>query len=306
MAKVAVAYASSDLYSMLAGVSLYSLFVNNKNIDIHTYIISTGIKRENMDKLDEVAEEFGRKIYYIDGDQVTKEISTWDLPQYHGGYEIYLRPLSPEIIQGDYDVIIFLDCDTLINGSLDGLIKRTAQLPPDKAVIMARNSENDRIRIQHGMKAESVTVNPGVIYINCGNWKASECTARFIDFFKNNDLSKYSTLDEIAYAKVLENKICVAGFNEIYYPCYRELSAKQLLFMYDLNEKHYHSKEEIESAKGNELILHYVNLLGHPWERGGGKILQWVICGENTGSRHLGAKNTRSGMSPKKRILGEK
>ena len=60
----------------------------------------------------------------------------------------------------------------------------------------------------------------------------------------------------------------VARFNEIYYLCYKELSAKQSLFMYDSNEKHYHS-EEIESAKGNELILDYVNLLGLPWERVG-------------------------------------
>lgn len=144
-------------------------------------------------------------------------------------------------------------------------------MPSDKAVIMARNSENDMARIKYGIKAESVTVNPGVMCINCKNWKTSECTARFVEFFKNNDLSKYSTLDEIAYAKVLENKICVAGFNEIYYPCYRELSAKQLLFMYHLNEEHYYSQEEIEGAKGNEIILHYVNLLGHPWEKGGEK-----------------------------------
>lgn len=77
MIKAAVVYVSSDLYSRLAGASIYSLYENNKKLDFHTYIISTGITKENMDKLDMVADEFDRQINYINGDEVVKEVSNW-------------------------------------------------------------------------------------------------------------------------------------------------------------------------------------------------------------------------------------
>ena len=100
------------------------------------------------------------------------------------------------------------------------------------------------------------------------NWKKHRCTERLLSFMEHHDITKYKTLDEVAYSKVLKKEICAADFNEIYYPCYRDLTGRQLLFMYHFNPEHYYSIQEIEKANGHEVILHYVNLLGHPWEKG--------------------------------------
>lgn len=129
---------------------------------------------------------------------------------------------------------------------------------------MARNSDNDLARKKYGLKPENISVNPGVLCINMKNWRKHNCTKRILSFMENHDITKYQTLDEVVYSKVLKNEICAAAFHEIYYPCFRELTGRQLLYMFHLREENYYSIQEIENAKENEIILHFVNLLGHP------------------------------------------
>lgn len=176
--------------------------------------------------------------------------------------------MVPKIIPSFYDVLLIIDGDTLIINRISKLISKVYHMEEKKAVLMARNSDNDIIRKKYGLKTEDVSVNPGVMCINMKNWKKHKCTERLLSFMEHHDITKYKTLDEVVYSKVLKKEICAADFNEIYYPCYRELTGRQLLYMYHLKPEHYYSIQEIESAKGNEVILHYVNLLGHPWERG--------------------------------------
>ena len=51
-----IIYSSSDAYSELAGVSITSLFENNKNIDdIEVYIIDNGISEKNKEHFHKIA-----------------------------------------------------------------------------------------------------------------------------------------------------------------------------------------------------------------------------------------------------------
>ena len=188
--------------------------------------------------------------------------------KYFGSYVLWIRPMVPEVVPSFYDVLITIDGDTLVLDEISKLINKTYHMSEEKVVIMARNSDNDRIRKKYGLRPEDISVNPGVMCINMKNWKKHRCTERLLSFMEHHDITKYKTLDEVAYSKVLKKEICAADFNEIYYPCYRDLTGRQLLFMYHFNPEHYYSIQEIEKAKGHEVILHYVNLLGHPWEKG--------------------------------------
>lgn len=264
--KTAVVYISSDLYSRLACTSIYSLCANNQNEDFDIYLISMGILAENREKIESVTKNFHKSIFFIDGTEIEGQIITLKLPPYFGSYNIYVRPMVTEIIDKKYDVAVYMDCDTIINRSLNMLIKKTFNLPDNKVVIMARNSDNGRVKKLNGMDENDIAVNPGVMFINCLNWRNKNCTEKILNYFKTHDISQYKTLDEPVYGNVLKGHIEAAEFHEIYYPCFGDFSGKQLLFMFGLDEKNYYSVEEIEQAKGNEVVLHYVNILGHPWE----------------------------------------
>ena len=46
-----VVYSSSDSYSMVAGISMYSLLENNQSVDeLNIFLIENGMSQENKDK----------------------------------------------------------------------------------------------------------------------------------------------------------------------------------------------------------------------------------------------------------------
>lgn len=61
-----IVYSASDLYSSLAGISLTSIFENNKWADeINVFVMDNGIGIENKDKLYSLANKYGRKLSFF-------------------------------------------------------------------------------------------------------------------------------------------------------------------------------------------------------------------------------------------------
>ena len=54
--------------------------------------------------------------------------------------------MVPEVVPSFYDVLITIDGDTLVLDEISKLINKTYHMSEEKVVIMARNSDNDRIR----------------------------------------------------------------------------------------------------------------------------------------------------------------
>ena len=49
-----VVYSSSDSYSMVAGISMYSLLENNQSVDeLNIFLIENGMSQENKDKFNQ-------------------------------------------------------------------------------------------------------------------------------------------------------------------------------------------------------------------------------------------------------------
>ena len=61
-----VVYHSSDSFAAVTGVSITSLFENNKSADtINVWLIEHDITQENKDNLVKIANKYERKIYFI-------------------------------------------------------------------------------------------------------------------------------------------------------------------------------------------------------------------------------------------------
>lgn len=61
-----VAYASDDNYAKYLGISMLSLFQNNKVFkEIRVFVLDCGIGHENLEKLGEIATQFDREIIFL-------------------------------------------------------------------------------------------------------------------------------------------------------------------------------------------------------------------------------------------------
>ena len=60
-----VVYSSSDSYSMVAGISMYSLLENNRSVDeLNIFLIENGMTQENKDKFSTMCKKFDRHFRY--------------------------------------------------------------------------------------------------------------------------------------------------------------------------------------------------------------------------------------------------
>ena len=72
-----IVYSSSDSYAELCGISLVSLFENNKEVEkIKVYIINNGIKENNINKLLKVAEKYEREMLFVNSIDIEKITNT--------------------------------------------------------------------------------------------------------------------------------------------------------------------------------------------------------------------------------------
>ena len=72
-----IVYSSSDSYAAVAGVSLYSLMVNNSDCDeLRIFIIDNHISEKNKEKLTSMCRQFGRDVTFIPIADIEKLVGT--------------------------------------------------------------------------------------------------------------------------------------------------------------------------------------------------------------------------------------
>ena len=87
-----VMYLSDNNYAIYMGVSICSLFENNKMLDeINVYIIDDNISSDNKKRLEELAERYGRNIYFMDCKVGIDKLQKLGAPKYRGSYTTYLK-----------------------------------------------------------------------------------------------------------------------------------------------------------------------------------------------------------------------
>ena len=109
-------YSSDRNYAKLSMVSIASLLENNKDVDsVKIYYINNDIGEDYKAKLNELVYSFGFEIEYIDASQIDTSFIKKSSYSISGYYRILITEMIAE------PKIIYLDCDTIINGSFKEL-----------------------------------------------------------------------------------------------------------------------------------------------------------------------------------------
>ncbi len=251
-----VAYSSSDLYSKFAGISMISLFENNKEFEnINIYLIEDNVSEENKNKLKKIVERYNRNIYFLSFTIISEGMKGLNNNFAKSTYgKLFLYKLE------HLNKIIYIDCDTIIQGSLKELWEMNIDNYSMGGVLdCVYPYEKDTIH----MKKKDNYINCGVLLLNLEIWRKKNITKKCIQYLEENN---YLTPN---YDQGLLNCIC-HNSTLIIDPKYNMMShvfsynRDNVIKLFKLNE--YYSDKILQNAKRNPVIIHYLeHFYGKPW-----------------------------------------
>ncbi len=264
MKKINVLYQSNDSYAPITGVSIFSLLENNKDIDIlNIFVLNDGIKEENIMKMKKMCKSYKRDIFFLDTDVIIKKIKDLKLVPYKGTYTTYFKLFVFDEIKTNNDIILQLDGDTIINGSLAELCDFNFN-----GNIMAATYDcivNDYKKMVD-IPLNEPYYNCGVLLIDQKKWRDYKCKEKIVDHLKNKRNS-YFIVDQdiinVLFRKNIAYLDLTYNFNSGFYI----YGAKNSINMYKLNKTFFHPLDLIKLRMKQPKINHCMGAMtGRPWE----------------------------------------
>lgn len=258
-------YSSSDSYAEICGVSLTSLFENNKNVsEILVFIIDNNISDSNKQKLQKTAQKYSRQLVFvpkIDLEKISHTqiyVGRWNIGTF---FRLYLSSILPQNI----DRVLYIDCDMIIRHSLDDVFCMNLG---DCSVAGADDCRSDLYRIEIGCEPGTVYINNGFMLIDLKRWREEGTEKNFTEFIsqRKGDLTY---MDQAPLNGILGKK------NQIY-ELPAKYNAQRIFFDFSYKElmrlrkpEHHLSEEDYTEATTDPVIVHFtpVFITGtRPWQ----------------------------------------
>lgn len=255
-----VLYACDENYAPFAGVSMTSLFMSNRDLDrIRVYLVLDNVSEHNQAKYRELAQQYGREVVLIDAKDVVEKIKSLNIPMYRGSYTTNFRLFFSDYIQEDLDKLLYLDCDTLVVGSLKTLVQMDMG---DNWLAMVYGSMLLRRDKIFDYKAP---YNAGVLLINVKQWKQSHVAEKLLEHTVKVR-SQYVNPDQDLLNIVCDGHILRLTPEYNFAPIHRTVSDK---IYYREAPVDFYTPQQIQNAREHPIILHTYRFLGEfPWHEG--------------------------------------
>lgn len=258
-----VLYQFNEKYAPYAGTSIISLYENNKSLsDIIIYLMVENVSDENIDKFIKLAEYYGRTIKIIETKLLVEQMKELKLPKYRGSYAANMRLFFSEFIDDGVDRLLYIDSDTIIEGSLAGLLDFDMK---DNYLAMSLDStvRNYKMRIGHNLNEDYF--NSGVILFNVPLWREDRCTEKIINHV-TTVRNKYVSPDQDLLNVVFKNRIYRLPIMYNFQPMHMVYAYQVFLKIYKIHN--YYGEDEVAAAYRAPIIVHFFRFLGEfPWDK---------------------------------------
>lgn len=254
-----VMYASDDNYAWLMGISMISLFENNKESkEINVYLFGDKISQENEKKLYGIAEKYNRKLEIIDVNdlKLPEKLYTTRYPK-----SAYSRLFAYDLLPKDIEKILYLDCDIIVVGSVEDLYDRDVS---NYAFMAVQDFLSNGYKRKNGLKKTDTYINTGVMLLNLVKFRELPIAQR-IEMFVDKYSGGICHADQDIFNGIFQGEFFVL-------PPYYNVMTQMNQYSYEQilrtwHPSNYYSKEEIEFAKENPRIYHYTACLMdiRPW-----------------------------------------
>ena len=198
MTKLNIAYAPDDSYMNMTIVSMFSALQNNIDSEVEFIILYSNLSENSWKKLKDFENKFNCSIRYVHmNEEVFKDLpmSKWVTVQ--AWFRIQIPDLCP-----DLDRVLYLDCDTMVNGSLRELF--TMKMG-DNYVAAVKDVWDVKKHLKRWeMKSDSY-FNSGVLLMNCEQFRKDNVFEKIKEYsLTNKKIIKFCDQDTLN--KVIDTK----------------------------------------------------------------------------------------------------
>lgn len=245
---VNISLCTDDNFVMPALVCLTSIFENNKEIDIHAYILTDGISEHSKEKFAKLA-----KLYHqsIDVMQIDKHFFDGLVVNERFPVSMYYRFLLPDMLPNE-EKVLYLDCDIVVRHSLLPLYEMDLTGNALAAVV---GESCDDIVFENVLQIHHKYFNSGVLLMNLDYWRQHDTTRTLIKWVTDNP-DKCSLPDQNALNKVLDGYVVYAGYTYNY----QEWWFRDSLAHY----MHFSKWSEIREVGKDPVVVHFCEA-EKPW-----------------------------------------
>lgn len=173
-----IVYASDDKFSEILGVSLVSLFENSTDIDVVVYILDSGIKEENKEKIKEIGVKYNQKIVWLKARNIAEELSM-DVAVDRGSLSQYARLFVSSDLPEDLGRVLYLDCDLIVEKSIKELWELDLH---GKTIGALMDAFSKYYRQNIDLEENDIMFNSGVMLIDLKKWREDKIEEKLIKF----------------------------------------------------------------------------------------------------------------------------
>lgn len=257
-----IIYASNDGYAGHLAASLYSLLDHNRGIPhMDIYILSVGMSPEYQNRLKLVAGRFHRPLYVAElgnlRERFDYEIDT-------RGFDISAmgRLFAPQALPEKVDRALYLDCDTIVNGSIRPLYE--TDLGDCLVGMVMEPTVYREMKETIGMEKDEPYYNSGVLLMDLGKWRRQNVLKQLLDYYRSHE-GRLFACDQDTINGALRGRIKTLPVRYNYFTNYRYFRFSTLVSMCGAYRET--GEEAFRLAGRAPVIIHY---LGdeRPWIAG--------------------------------------
>ena len=239
--KIDIALCTDEHFVIPALASITSIFENNKDDECCITVLTSGLSSSAINKFAQLAKYYNREICVkIISNSFFEGMIT--LKRYP--LSMYFRFLLPKVLN-DAERVLYLDCDTIIRGSLRKLYQTNLY---KKACAVVVDQQCDDVLIINRLRISSPYFNSGVLLLNLDYWRKNDISNCLISYIHNNSNTCIYP-DQDALNVILEGKVTYLPYKYNYQEMWATMRLQTRI--------HYSKWSKIEEASLNPIIVHY-------------------------------------------------
>lgn len=173
--KIPVVFTIDRNYLMPLSVTLVSLFTNNMNEELSVYVLYNDFETADKKKIQSIGDQFNRRIELINiNDDQFKNFKTG----FHFSKAIFFRLLIPELFDGKYEKVLYIDSDALVLQDISPLFQIDFK---DNYLAAVENfTFNDYKRL--GLNPEFRYFASGTLLFNIPKWNKDKISQKIFEY----------------------------------------------------------------------------------------------------------------------------
>lgn len=247
-----IVYASDDNFAEIMGVSIVSLFENNRNMqEIEIYILDSGIKDKNKNRIELVFEKYSRHAPVWIAATNINDVLGMKVKQDRGSLSQFARLFVSSVLPKNLTRVLYLDCDIIIDKPLDELWNLNMK---GKVVAALLDAFASGYRKNLGLEKNDIMFNSGVMLIDLKRWKKEHIEDKILELIKKYK-GQIPQGDQGALNAVLSHETALLDpkFNSI--TIFHDFTYKDMLIY--RKPPMFYSKDEVKEAVKNPVIIHF-------------------------------------------------